>query len=74
MAPGRTNGLYVVVVGEGVRVPFLRGGGNPAVYPPASESDSELIHSGEVKREEVGKARKETPAMGMRERAVQIHA
>ena len=32
MAPGGANGLYVVVVGEGVRVPFFRGGGNPAVY------------------------------------------
>ena len=31
MAPGRANGLYVVVVGGGVRVPFLRGGGNPAI-------------------------------------------
>ena len=36
MAPGRANGLYVVVVGGGVRVPFLRGGGNPAVHPPQS--------------------------------------
>ena len=26
IAPGRANGLYVVVVGEGLRVPFLRGG------------------------------------------------
>ena len=26
IARGRANGLYVVVVGEGVRVPFLRGG------------------------------------------------
>ena len=26
MALGRANGLYVVVVGDGVRVPFLRGG------------------------------------------------
>ena len=26
MAPGRANGLHVVVVGDGVRVPFLRGG------------------------------------------------
>ena len=30
MAPGRADGLYVVVVGGGVQVPFLRGGGNPA--------------------------------------------
>ena len=37
MAPGRANRLYVVVVGDGVRelvrVPFLLGGGNPAVHP-----------------------------------------
>ena len=31
MPPGRANGLYVVVVGAGVQVPFLRGGGNPAI-------------------------------------------
>ena len=36
MAPGRANGLYVVVVGGGVQVPFLRGGGNPAI--PLSDS------------------------------------
>ena len=28
MPPGRANGLYVVVVGEGVRRPFLRGAVN----------------------------------------------
>ena len=36
MAPGRANGLYVVVVGVGVQVLFLRGGGNPAI--PLSDS------------------------------------
>ena len=36
MVPGRANGLYVVVVGVGVQVPFLRGGGNPAI--PLSDS------------------------------------
>ena len=36
MAPWRADGLYVAVVGGGVQVPFLRGGGNPAI--PLSDS------------------------------------
>ena len=48
MAPGRANGLYVVVVGGGERWPFLRGGGNPAVA--LSESASTGGSSGRVDR------------------------